>query len=114
PSAPSAPSSAPMTPTLGIQNIGATCWMNTLLQHLRNTNDFVTILVGPVHHARSEEDHNNLQVLQLCLREMIAGLRDAHIAQVTTKQLTDLVTHLHTCGIIQQAHSSSSSSSSSS
>src|SRR5438270_269627 len=51
----------------GIKNLNAkTCWMNTLLQHLRFTNDFETIHTGEIddEKLRPNEKRKDFEKLQ--------------------------------------------------
>ena len=93
------------TPTQGIPNIGNFCYMATVLQHLRHTNTFESILSGPIHDFTSEAERLSLTDLQSCLRSVVDDLRDPNINCVSTEKLTALVKKMTACRIINQAGS---------
>jgi hypothetical protein len=76
-----------------------TCWMNTLVQHLRFTSDFESILTGPIHHLKATEKREDFENLQKCLNDVVTDIRSPTMT-VEKAKLEKLLASLHTCNMI--------------
>ncbi len=92
-----------MSPTRGIPNVGNTCYLATVLQHLRNTNSFESILNGPIHGFASEAELQRLTKLQNSLKDVVTDLRNPNVPRVAKEKLTLLVNCLVECKMIERA-----------
>lgn len=95
-----APPAKPVIPPSRLENLGATCWMNTLLQHLRTTNTHEEILTGAIHHSTTDAHLANLTSLQGQLVDIVGKLRDPAVQSISKDLLQKLANTLHTCGFI--------------
>lgn len=90
----------PVIPPSRLENLGATCWMNTLLQYLRTTKTHESILTGAIHDSRSDAHLANLTSLQEQLVDIVGKLRDPAVQSIPKELLQRLANALHACGFI--------------
>ena len=85
----------------GIGNLGGTCWLNILLQHLRMTDDFESHLNGPIQNAETEDEKQKLSDLQKTLRDAVQKLRNPLIATLIEKDILEILEKMYLAGIIK-------------
>lgn len=83
-----------------LTNVGATCWMNTLLQFMRSSHDFDRLLTQPPAAHIQGDDAKNLVILQTKLNGVVATLRaDGFVKE---KELQSLHDQFKSCKIPPQ------------
>jgi hypothetical protein len=87
----------------GIRNLGATCWLNALLQHISRSQDYDRLFSGPVRDAQSDDERQKLEELQTALNRAVNELRNHQTERLSPDHITTILDKLYACGMIDDA-----------